>query len=74
MPDPNGPLSMKIPSRAIELANAKVSKLTDKPRGHPPYSILTPAQRFKVGKRAAEHGVTVSIHAIFCQEISQAFT
>ena len=60
MSDPNGPLSRKIPSRAIELANAKVTELTDKPRGHPPFYILTPTQRFKVGKRAAEHGVTVS--------------
>ena len=61
MPDPNGMLSRKIPLRAIELANVKVSELTDKPHGPPPFSILTPAQRFEVGKRAAEHGVTVSI-------------
>ena len=61
MPDPNGMLSRKIPSRAIELANVKVSELTDKPRGRPPFSIPTPAQRFEVGKGAAEHGVTVFI-------------
>ena len=61
MPDSNGTLRKKIPLRAIELANTKVSELTDKPRGRPPYSILTSAQRFEVGKQAAEHGVSVSI-------------
>ena len=52
MPDPNGPLSKKVPSTAIELANSKVLELMDKPCGHPrpPYLILTPAQRFEVGK------------------------
>ena len=63
MPDPNGLLSKKVPSTAIELANAKVLELMDKPCGRPrpPYLILMPAQRFEVGKRAGEHGVTVSI-------------
>ena len=63
MPDPNGPLSKKVPSIAIELANSKVSELMDKPRGSPrsPYLILTPAQRFEVGKQAVEHRVTASI-------------
>jgi len=46
LPDPNGTLSMT----------------TAKPRGTHArpneYLILTPAQRFKVRKRASEHGVT----------------
>ena len=52
MPDPNGLLNKKVSSTAIELANSKVSELMDKPHGSPrsPYLILTPAQRFEVGK------------------------
>ena len=53
LPDPNGPLSKKVTSRVIELANARVSELKDKlcaGRTRPLYLILTPAQRFEVGK------------------------
>ena len=61
LPEPNGSLSKKVPSKAIELANAEVTSLKEEPRGRGPYLILTPAQRFEVGKQAAEHGVTASI-------------
>ena len=71
LPNPNGPLSEKISSKAIELANAEVEKIShlskeqasEKTRGPRPnkYLILSPAQRFEVGKRAAEHGVTSSL-------------
>ena len=73
LPDPNGTLSKTVPPLAIKLANDEVSKAvegvpgmtTAKPRGTHSrpndYLILTPAQRFEVGKRAAEHGVTASL-------------
>ena len=71
LPNPNGPLSNKISSKAIELANAEVEKVSHlskeqvckKPRGprSTSYLILSPAQQFELGKRAAEHGVTSAI-------------
>ena len=65
LPEPNGSLSKSVPATAIELANAEVLKLKDKSTRDSrtgPYLMLTPAQRYEVGKRAAEHGVTASIH------------
>ena len=65
LPDPHGPLSNKVPSEAIAMSNATITETimeskeaatTKKKRG--PYLHLTPAQRFQVGKRAAECGVT----------------
>ena len=40
------------------MGSSAVESISDK-RGQ--YLILTPAQRFKVGKRAAEHGVTAAL-------------
>ena len=60
LPEPDGSLKKKVPSKAIELANAEVKKVTEnQARGRGPYSYLTGAQRYKVGKRAAEYGVTM---------------
>ena len=75
LPDPNGPLSQKIPSSGIASANACVRKLlvldsssnegegssagSSTSRG--PYTVLTPAQKFEIGKRAAEMGTTATI-------------
>ena len=68
LPDPSGPLRKKVPSTAIAAANgkvteaineAKVKKRASRARGT--YSFLTPAQKYKVGKRAAEYGVTAII-------------
>ena len=70
LPDPNGPLSQKIPSSRISSANACVGKLpafdsegtsstTCQSQG--PYTVLTPAQKFDIGKRAAEIGTTATI-------------
>ena len=73
LPDPNGPLNTdrKVPSSAIASANIAVqavlessetseaasdSSLGSKSRG--PYLHLTPAQKFNIGRRASEHGVT----------------
>ena len=53
-----------VPTNAIELPNAEVLKLKDKAPSDNrtgPYLMLTPAQRYEVGKRAAEHGVTAFI-------------
>ena len=68
LPEPNGPLSKSVPPPAIELANAKVSRqLKAKNEGcsrgsrSKPYLMLTPGQRYEIGKRAAEHGVTATL-------------
>ena len=62
LPDPNGPLSAAVPSSTIAAVNKKVSSTmekfasTDKSRG--PYSHLTDEQKYCMGKRASEFGVT----------------
>ena len=64
LPEPNGSLSKSLPATAIELVNVEVLRLKDKSPHDSrtgPYLMLTPAQRYEVGKRAAEHGVTASI-------------
>ena len=53
-----------MPSKAIRAANESIEQLLEpKLKGvrKTPYLVLTPAQRFAVGKRAAEHGVTATI-------------
>ena len=58
LPDPDSSLNKKLPSAAIVKANeAFVAAIEDsaKPRGS--YAHFTPAQRFEIGKRAAEHGI-----------------
>ena len=67
--NPHGPLSNKVPPGAIEMANKKVAEIVAPPtadseptsNGRKHYIKLTPAQRFTVGKRAAEHGTTAAI-------------
>lgn len=70
LPDPNGDLSSRIPSSGIASANASVSQLLDNvdgsssidsrgPRG--PYNVLTPAQKYEIGKKAAEIGTTAAM-------------
>ena len=69
LPNPNGELSAKIPSSGISSANACVGKLLDGngPRDERdsglrcPYKILTSAQKFDIGKRAAEIGTTAAM-------------
>jgi len=67
LPDPNGTLKKTVPPSAIKMANDEVSKVVERKsdtttaesrgtRSRPNrYLILTPAQQFKVGKRAAEN-------------------
>ena len=57
LPDPRGPLSTSVPSSAIEAANGQVAEVLTAPAARGPYFKLTAAQRFQVGKRAAEHGI-----------------
>ena len=63
LPDPHGSLSKEVPSSAIERANTSVMPIIEHlesgKRGK--YLILTPAQRYKIGRRAAEHGVTATL-------------
>ena len=63
MPDPTGPLSKKVPLKAMVEANEKVMKLLKKPiksaRGL--YHTFTPAQKLTIGERAAEHGTTAAM-------------
>lgn len=71
LPDPHGPLNTdgKVPSSAIASANIAVravqAEASDKSsagtnsRGH--YLYLTPVQKFNIGKRASEHGVTSTL-------------
>ena len=75
LPDPHGPLNTdgKVLSSAIASANIAaqtvLTEASDKSdtansssgsrRGH--YLHLTPAQKFNIGKRASEHGVTSAL-------------
>ena len=67
LPDPSGPLSKQIPSTAIASANVKVLEALKehgeekKKRPRRPYLLLMPSQKYEIGKREAEHGVTASI-------------
>ena len=59
LPDPNGELSKVMPASSIEAINTVVHAevLEEKhslARG--PYISLTPAQKYSIGKRAAENG------------------
>ena len=65
--DPKGPLTKVLSSSAIKMVNDEVAKVYQKTSSSPDepisnkrgkYLTLTPAQRFELGKRAAEHGVT----------------
>jgi len=62
LPDLNGPLSSTVPSSTIRAVNKKLSSTMeksasrDKSRG--PYLHLTAEQKYCVGKRASEAGVT----------------
>ena len=62
LPNPNGKLSEKIPSSSIAQANSVVRKRLEQQHGkRGPYVALAPAQRFLIGKRAAENGNTATL-------------
>ena len=67
--DPNGDLSKKIPSLDISSANACLGKLlqnggkkNSRSDSRGPYTAVTAAQKFDIGKRAAEIGTTAAMH------------
>ena len=63
LPDLDGSLSKNMPHLAVSSANAKATdvleKQTSSTRG--PYLMLTPAQKYQIGKRAVECGTTAAI-------------
>ena len=75
LPNPNGPLSLSIPSSSINSANKLVSALLDqsasgktrKARGE--YNVFTPEEKARIAKCAVEIGVTCAI-----RRLSKQFT
>ena len=62
LPDPNGDLSKVVPSSSIEVTNAVLRQALEKERGPcGPYISVTPAQKYAIGQRAAENGVTATL-------------
>ena len=66
LPDLKGSLSEKVPSFSIELTNNIIYNILDKrttPHGgkRGEYLSLTSAQKFSIGKCAAENGVTAKV-------------
>ena len=64
LPDPSGPLSEKVPATSIEEANKEVEVSRNSNGGkrrREPYVIVTPEQKARVGKYAAENGTTNAI-------------
>ena len=65
LPDLDSSHREVIPSTAIAKANKIVSEVLEQSSSsgeREPYLKLTPAQRYQIGKQAAEHGITTSIH------------
>ena len=63
LPDPQGPLLIKMPSSSIASANGEVrSVASQEPASRGAYSKFTSEQKAVIGKRAAEHGVAATIH------------
>ena len=65
LPDPNGSLSLSIPSRAISAINRGVQELTrgrqDSGRKrHGQCQKYTPEQCFEISRRASLHGITAA--------------
>lgn len=61
LPDPSGPLSKIVPSSSIASCNVEVTKVlkqAKQPVAKNRYMKLTPAQRYEIGKKGAEMGVT----------------
>ena len=61
LPDPNGSLSLSIPSRNISAINREVYRDQDsgkKRRG--PYRKYSPEERFEFGRHTSLHGITAA--------------
>ena len=64
LPDPTGPWSVNIPSLTISAINTKVVSAIERPTANGdrgPYLHLTSEQKYYIGKRAAEFGVTSTL-------------
>ena len=61
-------LSETVPLTAVAAVSVNIAKALNEAEvisaswAHETYSFLTAAQKYEVGKRAAEHGVTTTIH------------
>ena len=66
LPDPEGPLSRDIPSSSIGITDTRMCQVqqeaSSERTSRGPYISLTPERKFSVGKRAAENGVTATLH------------
>lgn len=59
LPDPSGPLSRSIPSKAIEMANEMVTnELTSNVKKRGEYNSFSPQLRAAIGKYSSLHGST----------------
>ena len=64
LPNPSRPLSKIIPSSSIASCNAEVTKVLKQAKwsvSKSGYTKLTPAQRYKIGTKGAEIGVTAAV-------------
>lgn len=64
LPDPTGPLSVKILFSTIATVNVKVASTIERPIANgnrAPYLHLTPGQKYCIGKRVAEFGVASTL-------------
>ena len=62
LPYPNGDLSKVVPSSSIGVTNTVVRQALEKECGpHGPYISVTPVQKYAIGQRAAENGVTATL-------------
>ena len=63
IPDPNGPLSEKLPSSKISSINKEVSDAVkaDRTKTRAPYIKLTQKEKAEIGKNADEHGVASTL-------------
>ena len=61
LPDPNGSLSLSIPSRNISVINREVYRDQDSVKNRRgPYRKYSPEERFDIGRHASLHGITVA--------------
>ena len=63
LPDPHGPLSKDIitNTHVRQVQQEVEQEASSEKRSQGPYISLTPAQKFSIGKRAAENGVTATL-------------
>ena len=62
LPDPQRPLSERVPPTSIEKANKEVKAISDKCGNECAlYMVETPERKAKVGKYTAENGMTNAI-------------